>query len=440
MDSTSTLEGPEYSVKASEKGPSQLRRENEELKALEQIHRAVVDTSLAGICISQKGRYVFVNRRFAEIFGYKNPDEIIGRNFWDLAHPADREMVKDRGLRRERGEDPPDHYEIRVLKKEGSLKWMEIRVCRADYMGKPATVATVIDITERKRAEESLRESEEKYRLLAENTTDVIFIQDMDLNITYVSPSVTQLSGYTVEEMMDLKMEDIMTPDSLRRALGNFREYVPLARKDPDVQIPLMQYEYVRKDGSTFWGELKVKFLRDAGGELVGTQGILRDITERKAAEDALREKEQELLRQAEHLQEVNTTLKVLLDQREEEERKIKGEMASNLDRLIYPYIDKVEKNTSKENQTYLRIIRANLNELFSASRPSRSLSFGFTPAEIEVADLIKQGKTSKEIAVSLNISVEGVAYHRKNIRKKLGLSSKKENLRVHLFSARSKE
>jgi len=145
---------------------------------------------------------------------------------------------------------------------------------------------------QRKLMEEALRESEEKYRLLAENVSDVIFVQDMNFNMTYISPSVTRLSGYSVEEALNQQMKDFYTPDSFAKAMGSFQQAAALAKTKKDIEIPPMEYEYVRKDGSTFWGEIKVTFLRDSEGRAVGVQGVLRDITERKRAEEEMRVKD----------------------------------------------------------------------------------------------------------------------------------------------------
>ncbi len=151
------------------------------------------------------------------------------------------------------------------------------------------------EIDGRKLAEEELRQSEEKYRLLAQNMTDVIFIQDINLNITYSSPSVTNLFGYSVEETYSKKMENILTTDSLKMVMKSYQKYLAQAEKGRDIVIPPMEYEYIRKDGSTFWGELKVVFLRDSEGRIISSQGSIRDITERKKAEDSLRESEKRL-------------------------------------------------------------------------------------------------------------------------------------------------
>jgi PAS domain S-box-containing protein len=147
-------------------------------------------------------------------------------------------------------------------------------------------------LAEHQKKQEQRLEREEFYRFLTENASDLLFIQDMDLRITYVSPSVTPLFGYTVEEAARINIKDIMTPESLDRAMESFHREVPLAYEHGDFDIPLMDYEYIRKDGSTFWGELKVRFLFNAEGSPVSTLGILRNIEKRKKAEEALRESE----------------------------------------------------------------------------------------------------------------------------------------------------
>jgi diguanylate cyclase (GGDEF)-like protein/PAS domain S-box-containing protein len=154
------------------------------------------------------------------------------------------------------------------------------------------------EIAEREEAERKLADSERKYRLVSENVSDVVFIQDMELQVRYVSPSVETLSGYTPEEVYRMEMRDYMTRESWLRASEDFRKYAALAVRGELKETPLMEYEYVCKDGSTFWGELKVRFLFDDSGRPTMHQGIVRDITERKRAEEALK-------RERDHLENV---------------------------------------------------------------------------------------------------------------------------------------
>jgi PAS domain S-box-containing protein len=150
------------------------------------------------------------------------------------------------------------------------------------------------EIKERKQVEEELRESEERYRLLADNVTDVIWTRDMNLNLTYISPSVKNQQGYTTEEAMDRTLEEIFTPDSLKLVRGVFAEELEIERsqKKDLSRSRTIEAEVKRKDGQTIWTEAKMSFLRDTDGNPSGIIGISRSITERKHAEDALRESE----------------------------------------------------------------------------------------------------------------------------------------------------
>ncbi|MBU0512508.1 MAG: PAS domain S-box protein, partial [Chloroflexi bacterium] len=150
------------------------------------------------------------------------------------------------------------------------------------------------DITERVQAQESLQESEAHYRLLAENITDIIWTMDMNLRFTYVSPSVTRMLGYSVEEAMALTVKDILTPASLEVAMKVFAEEMALEeteQKDLSRSL-MMEAEQYCKDGSTIYTEITVTGLRDLDGRLVEALGVARDITERVRAEQALRESE----------------------------------------------------------------------------------------------------------------------------------------------------
>ena len=150
-------------------------------------------------------------------------------------------------------------------------------------------------IAERKRVEETLYESERRYRLLAENSTDVIWTTDMDLRFTYLSPSVIRQRGYSVEEAMAQTFDEVLTPSSFKVAMDAFMEELAIERTEQKglFRSRTLELELTHKDGSTVWTESKVTFLRDRDSCPVGILGVTRDITERKRAEEILRKSEE---------------------------------------------------------------------------------------------------------------------------------------------------
>ncbi|MDD5234508.1 MAG: PAS domain S-box protein, partial [Syntrophales bacterium] len=133
------------------------KRAEAALRESEEKYRNVVENCLAGIFVHQKGILQYVNPRCLEFLGYGKPEEMTGRPFWEFVFPDDREFVKDRGLRREKGYVFPPQYVFRLLKKDGSMVWVDMRAAKVTYMERPAVVGNLYDITAGKKAEEQIR-------------------------------------------------------------------------------------------------------------------------------------------------------------------------------------------------------------------------------------------------------------------------------------------
>jgi len=174
----------------------------------------------------------------------------------------------------------------------------------------------------------------------------------------------------------------------------------------------------------------------------------IRNLTDRKRAEEALRkahdelecrveERTKELEIKTNSLEEINTTLEVLLRKRAEDKKELEDNVLTNVKELVVPYFKKIKK-TKLDNQqeAFLSIIESNLNEILSPFTREMSLKYlNLTPTEIKIANLVRYGSSSKEIAELLIVSSRTVETHRKNIRRKIGLGGKKANLRSHLLS-----
>jgi PAS domain S-box-containing protein/putative nucleotidyltransferase with HDIG domain len=155
---------------------------------------------------------------------------------------------------------------------------------------------TFLSAIERKQMEEELRDSERRYRLLAENISDAIWVTDMNLRPTYMSPSYTRLMGYSFEEAMARGIEESLTPASIEAAADTFAKVLAAEQKgerDIALSLPPLELEMIRKDGSTIWVASTVSFIRDADGRPIEMIGVLRDITDRKKADLALQGSEE---------------------------------------------------------------------------------------------------------------------------------------------------
>jgi DNA-binding NarL/FixJ family response regulator len=177
--------------------------------------------------------------------------------------------------------------------------------------------------------------------------------------------------------------------------------------------------------------------LCDDKGEIDYVSGVFFDVTEQKKAQEALRKSEAELSEKSRHLEEVNAALSVLLKRREEDRHDLEENILANVKELVLPYVEKLKNSRLHSEQTTLvSILESNMKEIFSPFVTKLSSRFlSLTPTEIKIASLIKDGKSSKEIASLLHASENTIRSHRFHIRSKLQLKNKKVNLRSYLRS-----
>jgi len=325
------------------------------------------------------------------------------------------------------------------------------------------------ELAERKQTEETLRESEERYRSLLTSSPDPIVVYTMSGTATYVNPAFEQTFGFCGEEVSG-KQIDFVPPENWPETQMAIKH---MLRGE---KIKLFETKRLTKDGRVLDVQISSTIFKNREGRQVGNIVILRDVSaqkqaeqelkkyrdhledrvkertaeldkintqlkqeveERRRVEKALRKREVELKAQSHHLEEVNTALKVLLKQREEDKKELGDNVLANVKELISPYVERLKKSRlNTTQQTLIDIMESNLNNIISPfiSRLSSQYSH-LTSMEIKVANLIKEGKTNKEIAELLYLSKNTILFHRHHIRAKLQLKNRKINLRSHLLS-----
>jgi len=410
------------------------RKQGEQaLRESEEKYRRLVESSIDGIAIVQGTELKFANPALLDMYGASKAEEVVGHNFTEFVSHEHRDLLVQRGLDRESGKDVLNRYEFKALRQDGTEFDAEISVNPIPYQGKPARQAFLRDVTARKRGEKYLRESEQKYRLLVENLPSIVYKGYKDWSVDFVDEKIEALTGYSMKEFNSRRMKwsDLIVKEDLA---GVRESFIKALKTDKSYA---REYRIKTKSEDILWIQERAMILCDQQGEIDYVSGVFFDVTEQKSAQEALRKSEAELLEKSRHLEEVNAALNVLLKRREEDKSDLEEKILANVKELVLPYVEKLKNSRLRSDQmTLAGILESNMQEIFSPFVTRLSSKFlSLTPAEIKVASLIKDGKTSKEIAFLLHASENTIRSHRFHIRSKLDLKNKKVNLRSYLRS-----
>ncbi len=516
--------------------------------------RDLAEKATVGIYLIQDDVFPYVNGRFARIAGY-TVEQMAGKiGPRDIVFPEDWPIVDENMRRRLSGETDCTYAEFRLVARNGDIKNVEVYSAQTTYRGRSAIIGTLIDVSDRKAFRDALEMSEKKYRGLFENLPDGFTLVGMDKQFIDINPAFCAMSGYTREELLDLKYPDI-TPRKWHARQDKVIESQVLSRGYSDV----FEKEYIKKDGTVFPIEVRTHLDRDEEGNPLQMWGFVRDISQRKEAEKALKREElkykilfessndaillmkddycidcntkawemfgrtrknmigqkpfmfsprsqsdgsdstdvaagkikaalagnfqffewryyrsegtffdaevslngidlggehliqciirditvrkqfeEEARKKSKDLEDVNAALRVLLKQREKDREELEELVLQNVRELILPYVDKLKRHKlDPQQKSYLNVLEANLRNIISPfARKMTSIDVYFTPTELRVAHLIREGKTAKEIAQLLGVSESAINLHRQKLRNKLGLNNMKVNLSAYLISS----
>jgi PAS domain S-box-containing protein len=302
--------------------------------------------------------------------------------------------------------------------------------------------------------EERFHHGEKELKDISSFLAEGVYVLNEKGQITFMNPEAERLLGWTAIELANKNAHDIIHCHKRNGAPLSLKQ-CPM-RNVIETGKPYYSTDdfFTRKDGTTFPISVLTSLITD-NGKIVASVTAFRDITKLKSEENALRKAHEKLEKKVKertidlaklneefkiksrNLREVNTALKVLLRQREEDKNELEERVLSNVKELILPVIEKLKKcKLDSKGESYLHLVESNLLQIVSPFSMRLSSKYhNLTHMEIEVANFIREGKTTKELAELFHITKDTIDAHRKNIRRKLGLRKKKTNLRSYLLS-----
>jgi len=383
-----------------------------------------------------KYKYIFMNRQMASL-AHVRRNHVQGMDDFaiftepvaQLFRSQDEEVVKRRTL---------VEFEETIRLPDGVQTFMTAKFPLFNNKGKVYAVGGVCtDITARIKAEAELKEAEEKYRSIFQHSPLGILHIDNDGIITASNEKLAKILGSSVDKLVGFDLLQSAKDEAVRTATISV-----LSGKKAYYEG---NYLSVTGDGKAYLSGF-FSPISSSDGSIVAAIGIIEDITERKDAEEALRQAHNDLEQRVadrtaqldlktERLMETNVALKVLLEKREEDKKELEEEVMFNIEKFVYPYLGKLKGRCNKIYQKdFVKIIQSNLDEITSSfARTHKNYLSNLTPAQLQIANLIKQGLTTKEIASLLTLSPSTIACHRQEIRKRLDLTNKKTNLQAAL-------
>jgi PAS domain S-box-containing protein len=413
----------------------------------------------ATLAIDNEGKVIIWNRAIEEMTGIPAKN-MLGKGNYEYALPFYRErrpLLVDLLLK----PDTQSEMKYSIVMKQQDLLIAEaespfLRGKCAFLWGKASplydsrgnilgAIETIRDITDRKLAEEGLRESERRLSDIIDFLPDATLVIDRKGKVIAWNRAIEEMTGVTAQDMLGKENHEYAVPfygkprpimiDLVLKSNSKVeRGYCSIIERQQDLLIVETWVPALKGKRAFLWG--KASPLYDSKRNVVGAIESIRDITERKQDEEALKNREQELQAKKNQLEDLNAALRVLLKQREEDKNDLEEKILANVKKLIIPYLDKLRmESKGLKTMAYIGVLESNLKDIIAPFAHRISSKYvSLTNREVQIAGLIKEGRITKEIAEMLNISESAINIHRYNIRRKLGLT-KKHNLQTYLSS-----
>ncbi len=271
------------------------------LRESETRFRALAESIASAIFIIQRTHFIYVNPAFERMSGYSR-EELSTLSFWDIVHQDYKDLTRERGLARLREERVPDHYEFKIVTKEGVERWVDYTATSITFEGETVLLGAAFDITDRKCAEEELRESELRYREIFNNANDIIYTHDFEGKLLSFNNKACQVTGYTPGEIEKMSIYDVIAPE--------YQDFIRMMirRKRDNRASTLFEVEILDRQGHRLALEINSRLIFK-NGKPYGIQGTARDVSERRQIEETLRKSEEKYRNLVENISETLFTL-----------------------------------------------------------------------------------------------------------------------------------
>lgn len=449
------------------------RRAEQALREAEERFSILVEHTSEAILILQNGQIVYRNPACEQLLGSTGEEvQVVAQQFVECVAPEDRERLAAYYDKQLRGEAVPEQYDADLLTADGQRITVGIKPHTIDYCGQPATIVLMRDSTACKRAEEALRESENRYRHLIESSEGLIYAHDLDGAVLFMNPAATQALGYSSGEWVEKNLREFLVPSG--RHLGD--EYLERIRQQPTdsglirvvatdgteriwlyhnarseaAERPpyVLSYaqditEHVQVDtpqvGLDLFGHASHSELFSYAIKLALDNQKIQGERQQVLAE--LRHSQEELctyiaeVKQAtSELEDAKRTLDVLARHIEQTRKETAEQIAMNMRALLVPILERLRKDEHLDMYgSQLAILVGYIDGLVSTTLPHSPEVTALSSRELQIATMIRSGMADEEIAIHLYISPTTVKTHRRNIRKKLHLSGTEKNLSTYL-------
>ncbi|MDH3890487.1 MAG: PAS domain S-box protein [candidate division Zixibacteria bacterium] len=369
---------------------------------------------------------IYLSDGIYHLFGLEPGENLTAPELIEKAvHPEDVDFVREKLEAAAQGSEQVD-FDHRIVRPDGELVWVySLAELIRDSDGNPdSLVGTAVDITSRKQAEARLQ----LLGQITEQVTNSVLTTGPDFAVTYTNRAFTKLYGYTMAEVLG-RSPDLLNAEPMAKEIQNDIYQTVTSGRAWTGEVMNR-----KKDGTKFPCELMVFPLLDENGSIFAYSGSQRDITERRQAEDKLRKTTDELQNKQKELLDKNTALTEILDHIEEQRQDYRHRICREIEQALLPVLKRARHGARPLAGKALDALEENVKELLNRDIDLfKDYLSKLTPRELEICDLLKKGKSSKEIAAGLNMALVTVNTHRQRIRKKLGINNKGINLSTWL-------